>query len=213
MRVRGWLFFACAAGQLYGETATEEAAKLYLARRYLEARELLAPLVAKEPANATACYYFGLALCHRGDAAARDAAAPWLEKAVKLDPNNPDFLADYAGNCLELAEQHHSYSLAVCGRDAMEKAIAMNPGELQGRFGLMRFYAQAPWPLASTDRAFDQAGEIARHEPARGLSALIWLGRYYAGKDKRASAIRAFRDALRLDPRNQTALAALEQLR
>ena len=212
MRLAGWLFLAGLAGPLYGETATNAAIKLYLAQRYSEATKALMAVVAKEPSNATACYYLGMSLRHRGDAAARDAASPWLEKAVKLAPGNADFLADYAGNCLELAGEHRSFSFAIRGRDAMEKAIALNPGDLQARYGLMRFYAQAPWPLGSSGRAFDQADEIGRRDPARGLRALIWLGQYFAGKRERATAIRAYKGALRLDPQNQNARAALNQL-
>jgi cytochrome c-type biogenesis protein CcmH/NrfG len=213
MRLGFVLLLAGTASWVRGESATAAGVRLYESQRYAEACVALAPVVAQEPGNAEACHTLGLALSHRGDPGANAAAAPWLQKASELVPANPDYLADYAGNCLQLARVHRSYSLAKQGRDLMEKAIVLDPENLDGRYGLMRFNAEAPWPLGETSKAFAQAGEIARRDSIRGRQAFLWLGRYFGRKGKTETARRAYREVLLLDPHNAAATAALAQLK
>ena len=122
-------------------------------------------------------------------------------------------MADYAGTCLELARVHRSYGFAAKGRDLMEKAIVLDPANLDSRYGLMRFYAEAPWPLGEKSKAFVQAEEIAQRDPARGRQAFLWLGKYLTNHGHADSARRAYRELLRLEPHDAAALAALEQLK
>jgi tetratricopeptide (TPR) repeat protein len=171
------LLCLCFIPVLRAETPTEAAARLYHAQDYPGASAALAAIVAREPSNAAACHLLGMSLRQRGDPAARDAAKPWLEKAAALAPNNPEYLADLAGNCLELADIHWSLSLAVRGRDLMEKALQLNPDDLGGREGLMRFYREAPWPLGDAGKARRQAAEIARRDARLGALAAIYLDR------------------------------------
>lgn len=153
------------------------AARLYRAQDYAAAAAALAPVIAREPGNAEAQHLMGMCLRQRGDPQARDAAKPWLEQAAALAPDNPEFVADLAGNCLELADLHWSYGLAVRGRDLMEKALQLDPNDVGGREGLMRFYREAPWPLGDKAKAEAQAAEILRRDPRRGALAAIYLRR------------------------------------
>jgi hypothetical protein len=148
-----------------------DAVSLFGQKRYAEARAVLEPVVASEPANAEASYYLGMSLLRLGGPSSLDASRPWLAKATKLEPDNEGYLADYAGVCLLLADRDSSFSLALEGRDAMTRAIAANPGDLAACEGLMRFYAKAPWPLGNADRALALAAQIARSDPKRGAAA------------------------------------------
>jgi cytochrome c-type biogenesis protein CcmH/NrfG len=171
------------------------------------------PPVAADPANAAACYHLGMAIRHRGDGRSLDDAVVWLGKAVALAPDDETYLADYGGTCLELADKNRSFDFAIRGRDAMEKAIRLNPGDLDAREGLMRFYAQAPWPLGSDSLARIQAGEIGRRNPVRGLRAWIRLGRIHERAGDTGEAREAYTAALKIDPKNAQALQALARLR
>jgi tetratricopeptide (TPR) repeat protein len=148
-----------------------DAVTLFGQKHYAEARAVLEPVVASEPANAEASYYLGMSLLRIGGPSSLDTCRPWLAKATKLAPDNEGYLADYAGVCLLLADRDSSFSLALEGRDAMSRAIAANPADLAACEGLMRFYAKAPWPLGNADRALALAAQIARADPRRGAAA------------------------------------------
>ncbi len=206
------LLLLALAGALRADPELDRAVQLYGAHRYPEARAALEQITAAHPQDAAACYYLGMTLRHRGDAGARDAAIVWLQRAVALAPANAAYLGDYGGTCLELADQHHSFTFATRGRSAMEKAIALDPNNLDARQGLMQFYARAPWPLGSGARARTQADEILRRDPARGLRAFLVLGRALEKAGNREGARDAYAVALKLDPANAEAAAAASRL-
>lgn len=171
------LLFAGFVARAPGATPLDLAISLYHQHRYPEARIVLDRLVVTDPASAEACHYLGLTISKRNDAGALDEAIPWLEKAVSLAPRDADILGDYGGICLLLAGQHRSLSYATKGRSAMQDCIALDPDNLDARDGLMRFYAEAPWPFGSSAKALEQAGEIAKRDPAHGFRAFLYLKR------------------------------------
>ncbi len=191
------------------DSTTDAAVALYRSRRYLEAQSALTAIVAAEPRNARACHYLGLALRRAGGDRALDQALPWLRKAAELAPGNAGYVGDYGGACLELADRHGSFMLATRGRDALERAVALDPGDLAARTGLMQFYARAPWPLGDSQRARREAAEIGRRSPSRGARAWELLGRIRDREGDRDGARSAYREALRLEPKSPSAAAAL----
>lgn len=149
-----------------GEFAAAES--LFKARRYPEARAALEKVVAAEPGNAAACHYLGLAWKLRNDTPAMEQAVTWLARAAELEPQNAAYLADFGGTSLQLASRTRSFGAATRGRDAMEKAVAMEPANLDAREGLFQFYTRAPWPLGSSAKANAHLKEIQRRDPDRG---------------------------------------------
>jgi tetratricopeptide (TPR) repeat protein len=195
------------------DPSTEKGIAFYRKDDFSAARPFLEKAVAADPGNAAACYYLGMTLAEGGDERSYEAAEPWLARAVSLAPGNEAYLADYGGNSLELADRKRSLDYAVRGRNAMEKAIRMNPADLDAREGLMRFYAQAPWPFGSAAKAMDQAAAIAARDRARGLKAMMMLGRIHEKDHSTTAARAAYTAALRIDPGNRRAMQALVQLR
>jgi len=172
------------AGLAHAESEIDHAIALYRAKKYPDARAVLEKIAAAEPANAAACYYLGMTLLHRSEPGALDDAAQWLKKAVQLEPDNPHYLADYGGTELQRANKNRSLSAATDGREAMEKAIRLDPGNLDAREGLMRFYDEAPWPLGSSAKAREQREQIRQRDPERGLVLEVQLkarAKDYAG--------------------------------
>jgi cytochrome c-type biogenesis protein CcmH/NrfG len=167
---------------------------------------------AGPPEESARCHAMGMRLRRPGDATALEAALPWLEKAAKLAPSNSDYLGDYGGTCLELADKKRSYFLAVKGRDLLEKTTQMNPDDLDARNGLMEFYARAPWPLGDSDKAAAEAQEIARRSPALAVSTELHLGRMLEKRGETPEALAAYREAARLDPGNSEAATAIARL-
>lgn len=182
----------------------DEAVALYQAKKYPEARAAFEKLTEANPKDAAACYYLGMTLRHRGDTTALDEATRWLAKAVELEPNNATYLADFGGTSMQLADKTRSLSAATRGRDAMIRAIELNPDNLDARDGLMQFYAEAPFLVGgSTAKAYAEAEEIRKRDQQRGLFALMGLKmreKNYAG----ASA--CCEDLLKLTPDHYLAL-------
>lgn len=168
----GVLLGACAGACAAAPPAPlADAVALFRQKKYPEAKAVLEPLVAADPSNAAASYYLGMTLLRAGGPSSLDSAQVLLARAVRLAPGDAGFLADYAGVCLLMADRDNSFGLAVEGRDAMTRAIAANPADLEAREGLMQFYAKAPWPLGDPDKALELAAEIARRDPKRGIAA------------------------------------------
>lgn len=143
---------------------------LYDGKRVPEAREQLAALVAREPANSRALWYLG-----RCDLKMqrRETAAATLAKAIALDPANHPLLSDYGTACLlhatELGISFRAISYARRGRNALEQAVQLAPDSIPYREGLVQFYTRAPGIAGGDfDRAYTHVDAIARLNPARG---------------------------------------------
>ena len=188
---------------LGGVETLESAIAFFKAKKYPEARAALERITAAEPKNSAACYYLGQTLLRRGDERALADAVPWLEKAATLDPRNGDYLADYGGASLQLANRSRSLSAATRGRDAMEKSLAINPANLDAREGLFQFYARAPWPIGSSAKAAAQLEEIRKLDPARA-TALTVLAK--ANARDYAAAFQLCEEVLARNPDDYTAL-------
>ncbi len=189
-----------------------DAATLYRITPATAARTALERLAAAEPKNAPARYYLGLTLMHQGGPTAFAAAAPWLKQATELDPQRAAYFADYGGVCMKLANQHQSLDWALKGRDALERAAALDPGDLASREILVQFYGQAPWPVGNTMKARAHAGEIGRRDPRRGARAWVMLGRLLEKKSEVALAKSSYQKALDLAPGDPDARQALARL-
>ena len=194
--VAGLLCWAGAAAPASGPL--RDAVSLFNHRRWADAKAILAPLVAAEPSNAEASYYLGMVLLRSGGAESLESSREMLGSAVKLEPRNAAYLADYAGVCLLLADRDSSLSLALEGRDAMNRAIAGNPSDLDAREGLMEFYATAPWPIGDADKAMEQAAEIAKRDAKRGMAAYQDIAQIFGKAGRRDRALAASQAAQRL---------------
>ncbi len=166
----------------------DDAIALYRHRRYDEARAALERLVASDPSNAAACYFLAMTLQHVA-LPSLDSARTWLARAVSLAPGNEVYLAEYAGVTMLIADRDNSFGLAINGRDAMARAIAMNPADLDASEGLMRFCAKAPWPLGNPEKALVLADEIAKRDPRRGLAAYRLIGSLFEMQGRTREAL------------------------
>lgn len=174
-----------------------DAIALYKQGRYGEARAALERIAASDPSNAQACYFLGMSLL-RGSPPSLDAARSWLAKAVRLDPANEGYLAEYAGATMLVADRDGSLGLALEGRDAMARAIKMNPSDLAACEGLMRFCAKAPWPLDDAEKALALADEIARRDPKRGAAAYRLIASLFEKRGMAQKALIASQAAQKL---------------
>lgn len=207
MRVRllcfALLSIAALPAQPSASSGLDSAMELFKARRYPEARAAFEAVLAREPRNAAATFYLGRSIEPRADANALPEALKWYEKAIELEPNNATYLARYGGASLLLAARTTSFGAATRGRDAMEKAIKLNPDDLEARAGLMQFYQRAPWPLGSSAKAATQLEEIRKRDPDR--ATVLTVSAKAAEKDY-AGAFKLCEQILAKKPKDYTAL-------
>jgi tetratricopeptide (TPR) repeat protein len=143
---------------------------LFDAKRVPEAREQLAPIVAREPKNTRALWYLGrceLKMQRRG------AAADTLARAAELAPTNAEILADYGSASLlratELGVSFSAIGYARRGRTALEQAVKIDPDNIDYREGLVQFYTRAPGFVGGDfARAYAHIAEIQKRDPSRG---------------------------------------------
>ena len=187
----------------HAQSALDEARTLVREKKYPAARAALERIVADEPTNAAAFHQLGLVIKLRGDTPAYEEAVKYLSRAVELEPNNATYLGDFGGTSLQLAGRTRSISAATKGRDAMEKAIALNPDFIEARVGLFHFYRRAPWPIGSSAKAAAHLEAIRRRDPdqATVLSVLA-----KAAEKDYAAAFRLCDEVLARTPQNSTAL-------
>jgi tetratricopeptide (TPR) repeat protein len=181
----------------------DAALALFKARRYPEARPLLEKIVTANPKHAAAHHYLGRTIAARSDTAALEEGLGWLAKAVELEPNNAIYLGVFGGTSLQVAARTNSLSAANKGREAMEKALAIDPAYLEAREGLFQFYERAPWPIGSSAKAKVQLEEIRKRDP--DLATILGVGSQTRAKNYPA-AFKMCEDVLAKHAENYTAL-------
>ena len=167
--------FAVLVAQAAGaqqSASLDAAVRLYEARQYGAARQAFQAVTAAEPRNARAYYYLGRVTFGQGDGA---RAAEQFEKATQLDPRNADYhfwLGQAYGREAQHLSKFRAAFLAKKIRHEFETAVALDPEGVDGRSGLLSYYLIAPGILGgSVDKAREQAREIARRNPMKGLLA------------------------------------------
>jgi tetratricopeptide (TPR) repeat protein len=132
---------------------------------------------------------------------------------VKIVPNSAMYWGDLAeayGNQARGAGALTQLGLARKTLDALKKASALDPGNLEIRAGLVEFYTEAPWIAGGgMGKAHDEAKEIGKIDAFRG--AMV-TGGLHQQEEKWAEAEKTFRSALRIKPGNTEASFALAQL-
>ncbi|MEO8577612.1 MAG: tetratricopeptide repeat protein [Gemmatimonadales bacterium] len=144
--------------------------KLFEERKFNEARAVLEP-VGKT--DATGAFLLGRIALEQNDPR---KSVDWLEKAVELSPRSSeywDWLGRAYGSQAQNASKLRLPSLASKTKNAWEKAVALDPENLEARQDIIQYYLQAPGFLGgSKDKARAMANEIKRRNQYRGAFAI-----------------------------------------
>jgi len=216
---RGWVAAAALAlapvlaGEAWGAgEALGPGIQALNARRYEEAKAFFEAYARKNPKDAEAAFYLGKAWLSLRKA---DPAAEWLEKATALAPGRSEYFdwlgRAYGQQALE-ASVFAKPGLAKKTKEAWEKAVALDPNNLDARFDLMAYDLQAPGFLGGgVDLARQQAAEIQKRDAVRGAQA--WATIAITQKDP-ATAEKGLKEAIQkspAEPRLRLALGAVYQ--
>jgi cytochrome c-type biogenesis protein CcmH/NrfG len=157
-----------------GVAATiEDALRLMRENSFPAAKTVLSEVVAAEPENAQACYLLGIVTAQGKEPKAMEESLVWLEKASKLAPTNPDYWSTYGQQLMAHAARHTSFSSASKGREALEKALKIQPNNFNARATLYEYYERAPWPIGSSSKANAQLDELRKIDPERTFTLLV----------------------------------------
>lgn len=156
----------------------EQGIQLYDEEQYAEAKEIFQSLAEEDETNAEVAFYLGRITLILDDDP--KLAQKWLKKAVKYDDNNADYhfwLGQAYGIRAQNAGIFKAPGLAKKVKKEFLRAIELDPGHLDARFGLMQFYLQAPGIMGGSDEeAKEQVEEIKKRDPVMGCraSALVY---------------------------------------
>lgn len=180
---------------LVGQNSDSIGVRLFEAGKFKEAKTVFEPALEANARDAAAAFYLGrIAMEERR----HDRAADYFEAATKLDPKNATYFLwlgrAYAREARD-ANVLRQPGLAKRTRAAWERAVELDPENLDARGDLIQFYVQAPGLLGgSMERAIEQAEEIRKRNPLRGY---LELGALYERDKNLAEAEKAYLNAAR----------------
>jgi tetratricopeptide (TPR) repeat protein len=175
---------------LAGQNIDSSGVRLFEAGKYKEAKTVFEPAFKSNARDAAAAFYLGrIAMEERKN----DRAAEFFESATKLDPKNSTYylwLGRAYGREAQSANVFRQPGLAKKTKGAWERAIELDPDNLDARGDLIQYYVQAPGFLGgSTTKALEQAEEIRKRNALRGY---LELGALYEHEKKFADAEKAY---------------------
>ncbi len=188
----------------------DQVAELFKQRQWAEAQALLEKVTAAEPANAEAWNSLGQTFLARND---YEKAIPALEKSTQLAPANSEYslqLGHAYGVGAMKAGLLSKMGFAKKCKAAYDKAVELDPANLNARWSLMEYCKQAPGFIGGgMDGAYAQAEAIKKLDPRRGRSA---YARLYTADKKYAEAFSLYEEVLREKPEDTDALYNIGRL-
>ncbi len=194
-----------------GGTGDYAAARaLYESRRPAEAQQAFEKLAAADPKNPDVHYHLGQLANRRNDPA---TARTHFEAALATEPRagrHHHGLGDALGRLAQQAPVFSKFGLAKQCLAAYQRAVELEPDNVDFRLSLFEYYRQAPGIAGGGfDKAAAQAAAIKRLDPFRGRLAFATL---YAGEKHYDRAFAEFDEVLRANPDDFAALYQIGRL-
>jgi tetratricopeptide (TPR) repeat protein len=196
--------------------AAPDAAALAAARALLDARQLaeaqaaFEKLAAAHPADPEVNYALGELALRRNEP---EKAAPYFQKSVDAAPTSSRYhrrLGDAYGSHAAKASVFSKPGLAKKCLAAYEKAVALDPADIDARQSAFEFYRQAPALFGGgVDKATATAEAIKKLDATRGHYAFATL---YSGEKKYPEALAEYDAVLRAKPDDYPTLYQIGRL-
>lgn len=139
-----------------------------------------------------------------------DNAIRQLERAVELDESNADYhywLGRAVYEAAPRASKLRMPGMAVRVRNEWERAVALNPNQVDARAGLAEWYAMAPGLMGGDKaKAQEQAAEVTKRNPARGAMARAVIASH---ENDWPREVEAYQQAISLAPDTTAAYVEL----
>lgn len=182
----------------------EDAVSLFSEGRAAEAQKVFEALLAEEPRSAEANFYLGRLAFQRDD---HVKAVSYLERAVALAPGDSRMhhrLGDAYGRSAQKAGLLSRLGFAGKCRRQYEKAVELDPRNIDARVALATYYSLAPG-IAGGDKgkAHAQAQEVKKLDSARGR---LLFASIFAAEGKYDLAFAEVDEVLKAQPGDYAAL-------
>lgn len=184
----------------FGGADIAEVEAMLKKNRYDEAIAYLDALPSERDAEGEVSYQLAAAYLGKGDF---DQAEDWMDRAVKKDGGNAAFYNYRAGVYFRQTQDAGIFGqmrLAGKLRRDLEKAVDLDPGNVDYRMDLLEYYTGAPGIAGgSKKKAMEQAEAIAKLDSVQGYIA---RGRVYLAEDKTQAAEAQYLEGLAQLPDN-----------
>lgn len=181
-------------------TDLENGMKLFNAEKYSEANKVFTDITNKESDNPIAWYYLGRLCFMDYDF---EMVIDHLKKAIKLDQNNSEYyywLGKAYRKNIEKVSKFKIPFIVIKWKSAFEKAVELDPNNIQARFELMMYYLNVPAVAGgSKEKAHEQAAEIKKRDPQMGHEAYVNI---YKVEKKYEMAEKEYIALIETDPKN-----------
>lgn len=193
------------------DPATLDAARTFFSSgRPAEAQQAFEKLAVAEPKNAEVNYYLGQLANRRNDP---EKAVTYFERAIAAEPKvgrHHHGLGDAYGRSAQKAGVLSKFGLAKKCLAAYQRAVELDPDNVDFRQSLFEYYRQAPGIAGGgIDKATAEATAIKKLNPPRGRIAFATL---YAGEKKFDQAFAEFNEVLKTNPDDYVALYQVGRL-
>jgi len=155
-----------------GTPSLAHAKQQFNARNWDMAKREYTALATSAPGDGAPAFYLGRIALQENDT---DEGIRQFERCISLDEKNAECHA-WLGNALGMtAQRTNKFKLPFLvkrTKKEFDRAVELDPANLDGRMGEMQYYLFAPSVFGgSTDKAREQAAEIDRRDKLRGAMA------------------------------------------
>jgi tetratricopeptide (TPR) repeat protein len=176
----------------------EQARKLYESKKYPDVVKLLSTIEDEDRDYAAAQYWMGRATFDQKN---YNDAQEYFEEAVEADDKEADYynwLGNTYGTIAQDANPIKQGFLAPKMKSAWEKAITLDPKNIEARTSLIQYYTQAPGFMGgSYEKAREVAAQITKLNPAQGHRS---MGNILFSEKKFAEAENEYLAMVKADP-------------
>jgi tetratricopeptide (TPR) repeat protein len=158
----------------------EKGISLFEQEQYELAKGYFAKELAAAPTNTKIIEYLGDIASHTNR---WETAASYYKKLTVLNPKNANYFFKYGGALGMRAQTEGKWvAIRVVGdsKDALDKALVLNPKHIEARWALIEYYLQLPVFVGGSEtKAQRYATELAKISPVDGYLAKAHIDEHY----------------------------------
>ena len=182
----------------FAQSSINEGIQLFNDGNFSEAKTFFSNYIKSNKKNPEANFYLGRIYFSESE---YEKATDYIEKAAKYDDTNSKYymwLGHAFGRRTQQASKIRQPFLAKDSKNNYEKAIELDPNNIEARESAMEFYLQAPRFLGGgRDKAEEQANMISTIDEVAGFRA--W-GRVFTYFDEDDQAYNNYSTAIEIHP-------------
>jgi len=191
-------FYISASGE--EDETIHKAVQLFKEFHFAEAKSVFQSFLKKDPNNSEAAFYLGRIYLVEDSLA---KSVKYLKEAVVLDGNNSEnhhWLGIAYGQKAQKAGLLKKAGLAKKMKKEIERALELDPDNVDAHFSLMQYYLYAPGFMGgSMEKAREQAEEIKKRASQQGHRAFVLI---YEKEKKYDLAEKEYLAMIDADPKN-----------